>query len=539
MYQFQRTKELGETGMKIKAKLLAMEMVSLFILLVVLLIMGILVSVDGLESRVEETLKVALAGYTDDVNVYRNSGRDVDITVFADDTKVNSSISGAVGTKASDVVIEKVIKQNKVYFDNNVSVNGVAYYGYYEPIEGGMLFAGTPKAVVNKFIRSTVAVLILSGLVVYILCVVLVLVISGRISKRIIQASERIGVLAKGDLSAVIPERDRKQHDEIEDMNEAISVLHRELKNIVSIIAKKADQLNYSNAEFNSKFSNIAESVNNVNIAVEEIALGSTSQAQETSSAGEQVSDMADVIEQNAKNTSYLEQAVHHMTELFSETNKILEELVHINDKTASNIVIVSEQTNETNVSAEKIKAAVQMIQNIAEQTSLLSLNASIESARAGEAGRGFAVVAEEIRSLSEESANSAGEIEQITKELLENSNISVKKVEEVNRDSQLQKEKLTKTKEAFRTLKKEVDSVAEVSQNIFEQTERLESQKNTISSVFEQLASISEENAASTQQTSASMQSLSGTIDDCRRETDALSDLGLSLSEQTKKFKF
>lgn len=524
--------------MKIKTKLVVLEMVSLFILAAILIVMSIWIAVGEFDIRTEETLAIAVEGYSSDVSYLRNNGMDIDITVFQGDTRTESSIAGIEGTKASEEVIETVLNKGENYFHKNVLVNGEKYYGYYKPVDGGMIFAGKPMAGVNQFINTIILLLIGVGLVAYAVSVFVAMLISNSLAKRIVRASNSVKILAEGDLSEELVLSKTKSKDEIDIMGNAVYELQRELKEIVAAIISQADKLNYSNVEFSTKFVNIAESVGNVNVAVEEIAMGSTSQAQETTSAGEQVSNMADVIEQNSKNVKSLEEAVGRMTNLFDNMTEILTDLVQMNEKTSANIEVVSTQTNETNSSAEKIKEAVQMIQNIAEQTNLLSLNASIESARAGEAGRGFAVVAEEIRSLSEDSANNANEIEAIVKELLENSNVSVKKVNEVNHDAQIQKEKLNNTRKAFDDLKTEVSSVASVSQNIYEQTERLEKQKNAINAMVEQLAAISEENAASTQQTSASMHSLSDIIEDCKRETEVLSTLSNDLKEQTTKFK-
>ena len=523
--------------MKIRTRLVLMEMVSLLVLAVVLVAACLTVTLDEMDSRIEETLQTAVEGYSGDVNYLRAIGSDVDVTVFLGDTRAASSIAGAVGTKASDIVIKKVLNGGETYFDSNVQVNGTPYYGYYKPTDSGMLFSGKPKADVDAFINSIVMLIVAIGVIVYAACSVIAVLIANRLAKRINRTAERVQVIAGGDLSAEVKAVKTNTKDELELIDGAVSSLHKELKEIITALSSQAVELNGSNEEFTKKFSNIAMSVGNINIAVEEIATGSTSQAQETTSASEQVANMADVVEQNTRNIENLETAVSRMLELSENADKILKDLTAINESTVKNIAEVSVRTDATNVSAGKIKDAVQMIQNIAGQTNLLSLNASIEAARAGEAGRGFAVVAEEIRTLSEDSASSASEIENVVGELLINSNDSVKEMEDVNKDTKMQIEKLQKTQEAFEGLKKEIEIVSEVSSNIFEQTHRLENQKNMIQGAVEQLAALSQENAASTEETSASMQTLSEAIEDCQKETEVLSRLSQDLTDQTNKF--
>lgn len=97
-----------------------------------------------------------------------------------------------------------------------------------------------------------------------------------------------------------------------------------------------------------------------------------------------------------------------------------------------------------------KIRAAVDLITSIAEETNLLSLNASIEAARAGEQGRGFAVVAGQIQKLAEQSNESAGSIADIIGELLKDSENSVHIMEEVQEIMNEQQEKLQATRRQF-----------------------------------------------------------------------------------------
>ena len=327
--------------------------------------------------------------------------------------------------------------------------------------------------------------------------------------------------------------------DEIGLIGRAIHNLHGQLRDIIVIIRDQGEKLSQSNTQFVQGFSEIVQTVDNVNVAVEEIAMGSTSQAQETTSASENMVDMGNAIESNSTSVDALEESIDRMNSLAQQSEEMLEDLADINNKTAVTIDVVTEQTNRTNQSAEKINEAVVAIQDIASQTNLLSLNASIEAARAGESGRGFAVVAEQIRKLSEDSANSATEIEAIVRELIENSEDSVVKMQDLKDGSAVQAEKLDSTKESFEGLKQEIEAVSNASKEIFTQTSSINKLKDGVSGVIEQLAAIAQENAASTQETSASMFTLTENIDKCKDETEVLAGLSNQLNEQTRKFKF
>lgn len=330
-----------------------------------------------------------------------------------------------------------------------------------------------------------------------------------------------------------------KRKDEVGLMSRAISNLYVELRKIIEAIQIQGSKLANSNVEFEREFTEIVDNIIHVNTAVEQIAMGSTSQAQETTSAGNQVNYIGAAIESNSSAVSVLEESIDRMNRLANESDMMLAELVEINDQTTGNIKQVMDQANLTNESTERIKKAVSIIQGIAEETSLLSLNASIEAARAGEAGKGFAVVAEEIRKLAENSAQSAAEIDSIAMELMSNSQDSVIKMEELSNNAVYQHEKLNGTRQSFEGLKVEISEVSEASKNIFEQTSKINELKADVSSVIEQLAAIAQENEASTQETSTTMHSLTGSIDKCREETSLLSNLSENLNEQTRKFKF
>ena len=217
--------------------------------------------------------------------------------------------------------------------------------------------------------------------------------------------------------------------------------------------------------------------------------------------------------------------------------NEILNELLVISERTNQSVSEVKRQTDDTNHSAQEIQEVIELIASIANQTNLLSLNASIEAARAGEHGRGFAVVATEIRTLADQCKESADKISNIVNALIGNSNRSVHMMDEVAETIGEQNDKLEKTLAMFGELNQEILAVENDVGTIASQVADLGQLKQEVLALLEGLAAVAQENAASTQETSASMAELGDIVEVCTENTNGLVRLSEELRGNTTKF--
>ena len=327
--------------------------------------------------------------------------------------------------------------------------------------------------------------------------------------------------------------------DEFGIMAKAIASLQQKLGETVSQIKNQSDRLFDSSNGMYKNISNMTQTTDQVDRAVQEIAEGATNQANETQKANENVINIGTMIEDTNNEVEELKKTAKNMQEAQRTAHEILEELGTVNQHTKASVEEIAQQTMTTNVSATKIREVTGLITDIAEETNLLSLNASIEAARAGEAGRGFAVVASQIQKLAEQSDASAKQIENIIDQLVADSEKAVATMEQVQRIIDEQSQDVDRTGEVFRSvsdgIQKSIDGINLIGQKV----QNMDQARIAVVDTVSNLSAIAEENAASTQESSASVTSITGIADEMQISSEDMRKIAEDLDQRMAAFKY
>lgn len=524
--------------MKMRTKILCMALIPLLGLGVAIAVLGDIRINEAMTDNIENSLRAAAVSVRDTLEhaddgayVVDDSGKlfkgsfnvtdstdiadhlkeesDIDITVFFGDTRYMTSIydnNGArqIGTTAEENVINAVLKNGENYFSTDVNVVGQKYFGYYTPLYQngsdeaiGMIFSGMPQKDAKAQTTNIVVQILVIIVFVFILCSLLLFFAVRNMVKALLVGENALEQVANGKLNVQIDKKILKRSDEIGNLGRAIMKLKEELIFIISNIQKQSNILTASSNELKLDADKTADNMHQVDVAVDEIAQGATGQAEETQKATENVTVMGDMIQDTVKEVRQMNQNAEAMRQMSKEAFLILDELQKINEHTKESIEIISNQTNMTNVSVQKIKEATTLITDIAEETNLLSLNASIEAARAGEQGRGFAVVASQIQKLAEQSNESARKIEEIISQLIIDSDKAVHTMDEVREIMDNQNENVQKTNTTMEEVVKGIEESIDGILRITEHTKHLDDSRENVIGTVENLAAIAEENAA------------------------------------------
>lgn len=423
-----------------------------------------------------------------------------------------------IDTDISDKVWEK-IQKGEIYRTTDIVINGDDYYACYVPLKNpdgtiiGSIFAGKPAKDVSSYISKRMTSILILDIVILIAVSIIAYILVIRIAKALSKSCEAVEKVAEGDLTISIDETVLKRSDEIGDMGRSLDSLVLQLRKIVGELQQSADELNESGNSLSSMAGQSNSNADEISRAVEEISKGAVSQSSELETATGEITAMSSVIESIVGNVGDLTNLSKKMREAGDVSLKTIGELSASNDRTTEAVGRIARQIKLTNESVGKIGEAAGLITSIASQTKLLSLNASIESARAGEAGRGFAVVAGEIQKLAVQSDETATEIRNIIATLEKEAQSAVEAMDETDGLIKEQQIKLDDTKKRFDEVNHGIEESQKGTVVIHGNAVTCDGSRSQVMDIITNISAISQENAASTEETTASMEELNATI--------------------------
>lgn len=455
-------------------------------------------------------------GYANNLSGVKLEGMDSAYmyVVKNDGTMLYHPTKEKVGQSVENAVIKGVVQQLQDGKKPGTTVveydfNGTTKYSAYTILNNEnilVLTADESEALAGITTVTGVAVGIIA--IVVLIAIIISFIMGRRLMRPLVKVSTIIEDVANGNIEAdfsVVKE----SNDEIGLIIEKMKELTQSLGSIVGKIRNSSDTMSSNSYELNDTSSQTLAANNEISKAVEDVAEGSTGMAASISKINENLLEMSNETKDiNASVDEIKNQtvAVQDSSKIMNDKIKSMQDSSHKMDE---GISAISKRIETVNTTVDKVSNIVSVIEEISSETNLLSLNASIEAARAGDAGKGFAVVAQEIRVLSDNTNTELENIKQIISSLVEECRYCVQASGTIVEDNAKQKEEIKAVLDEFGSLDEQIQKTAEKADEIEELVTAMIELNDDITKSSNSLTDVSAANAAATEEMNANIEEL------------------------------
>lgn len=417
-----------------------------------------------------------------------------------------------------------------------VTYNGEAYLFLYSPLmsQSAMLCTLIPESLVLAQvadIKTTAVALVIFAVII---AVLLGYILSTRISGSIYYILRQLKKVADGDLTVHLT---AKSKDEIRLLADGVNSMADSMKALITNVTEASNALNLAAEQVSSSSETFMVTAGDIQDAISEIESGVTQLDENSDDCLTQMDALSGKIANVTDDTKEIISLTESTSTSITDGISSMSTLTDSAKKTSNITNNVIEAIEALSDKSRSIGQIVESINDIAAETNLLSLNASIEAARAGEAGRGFAVVAEEIRKLADQSAQSAGQIQEIIDDIIDTTSSVVNVAKEAATTVEYQEKAVAHTKESFLTMDQQVHSLLNSISEISESMQNMEHARNTTLSAIESISAVSAQTAAGSSNVSTTVTAQRDAIHTLDAAANTLQQRAEELTELLNQF--
>ena len=441
--------------------------------------------------------------------------------------------------KGEAAAIQEVISNDSGFFEFENGENARQFIGYYTLNNGWtMAVIANRSEMMSELLNDLNSSIVISTIIFLIIGIVLAIFIARSISKPINELVNMSEYLATGDFTHEIREKQKNRSDELGTLARSLYKMVESMKEMISKVNSNANHVNEASSELTGEVDKVKTMTNTIADAMVEVENGSVTQAKmadEGAHAMEQmalgIQHVAEVAGSVSQHTQQIEKQIHNGHHAINES---IQQMSAIQEGTSLELDVIRKLEEES----KEIGVISKMITDISDQTNLLALNASIEAARAGDAGKGFAVVAGEVRKLSEQTADSAAQINALIEKVQGYTDQAVKAAELGEENVQRGLSTIHSVESRFKEIVLAVEKITREIEQLSASAQEMSASTEEVSASMEEMSATSGSSAEHVQEVTKSTRSQQEAIDTMDNQAKQLSNMAEELRIAISQFK-